>query len=147
MRYSTLLVPLLGAICVIACAPATSRIGEFQPFSSACDKSNEGQWIGVEGYLRLPDTITPGNTVELFLYRDLTFSGKPIGATMPFGDGPNHAKRISSSFRDDDLKVYLADGTLVPFRTRVRLSGIMYYPITPQDFDCGLKNLYVEAAK
>ena len=147
MRYWILLVPLLSAILMMACVTTTPRPGELQAFSQACEKSNEGELIAVEGYLRLPDTFTPGDSVELLLYRDLTFSGEPIGATISFGEGPNQAERISSSYQDSDLKIHLADGSPVPFGTKVRVSGSMYLPVVPQNFDCGLQNLYIEAAK
>jgi len=147
MRYWILLVPLLSSILMMACVTTTPRPGELQAFSQACEKSNEGALIAVEGYLRLPDTFTPGDSVELLLYRDLTFSGEPIAATMTFGDGPNQAVKISSSYQDSDLKIHLADGTLVPFGTKVRVSGSMHIPVIPQNFDCGLQNLYVEAAR
>ena len=125
----------------------TTYPGITQDFAHACDKPNEGQQIAVVGYLRLPDTLDGGSSVVLRLYRDPAFTGRPIGVTMLFGDDANQAMKITSAYHDYDLKVHLADGSLVPFLTRVRVSGRVYYPITSQDFDCGLNNPYVEAAK
>ncbi len=147
MRSLTLMVLIVTSIALIACAPSTAHPGELQTFATACDKPNEGQDIAVEGYLRLPDSFTGSQSIELRLYPDLSFTGKPIGVTMDFGDGPDEALRINSSYHDADLKVRLADGTEVPFGTRVRVSGTMYFPVVPQDFDCGLENVYVQRAK
>ncbi len=147
MRSWILSVLIVTSLAVIACSPVAARPGPLQDFANACDKVNEGELIAVEGYLRLPDSFTNGATVELRLYSDLSFRGQPIGVTMSFGDAPNQATRIDSSFRDSDLKVHLADGSQVPFGTRVRVSGIMYYPIAAQEFECGLQNPHVELAK
>ena len=143
----SLLVPLLSALAIIACVPASPQPGEFQSFAGACDKPNEGQLIAVEGFLRLPDSFEGLDTVILRLYPDASFTGKPIGATIYFGSGPNQAELITGSYRDPDLKVHLSNGQLVPFGTKLRVSGRMYYPVVAQDFTCGLQNLYLEAAK
>jgi hypothetical protein len=145
MRATPLFVVVFVAGWLVACVPETAQPGALQAFATACDKPNEGLRIAVDGYLRLPDTLDSTDRVVLRLYMDLSFTGKPIGVTMKFGDGPNEARRITSSFRDEDLKVRMANGEVVPFRTRVRVSGKMYFPIVPQDFDCGLDNPYVEA--
>ncbi len=147
MLFRTLLVSLLGATCLAACVPALPAIGTPQPFDHVCDKPNEGQLIAVEGYLRLPDALTGGDSVELLLYRDLSFAGKPIGVSTRFGEKGNQARKISAPYHDDDLKVHLADGTLVPFGTKLRVSGRMHVPVISQAFDCELQNVYVEQAK
>ncbi|HEX8993206.1 MAG TPA: hypothetical protein VF784_16105 [Anaerolineales bacterium] len=147
MRVCTLSVLLLLALSITACASFTARPGELQSFASACDKPNEGLDIAVEGYLRLPDSFSDSSTIELHLYADLSFSGKPIGVMMQFGNGPNQVRLIHSSYRDEDLKVHLADGMVIPFRTKVRVSGRMFFPAIPQDFECGLEHVYVQRAK
>ncbi len=134
-------------MCIAACTPGTAYPGALQDFASACGKFNEGQQIAVEGYLRLPDTLINKSSVELRLYQDLGFRSRPIGVIMLFGDGPNEATRITSPYHDEDLKVHLADGTVVPFRTRLRVSGRMSIPVSPSDFRCVLENPYVERAK
>ncbi len=147
MRPWTLPVLIATALTVMACAPQTAHSGPLQAFANACDKPNEGQVIAVEGYLRLPDSFTASDSIELRLYSDLSFTGRPIGVTINFGNGPNEARRINSSYSDTDLKVHLADGTEIPFGTKVRVSGKVYFPVIKQDFDCGLENVYVERAK
>ncbi len=147
MRPRTFAATILTALALAACVPTYAHAGALQDFSQACDKPNEGQWIAVEGYLRLPDLVTDNRFLDLNLYPDLTFRGKPIGVQMRFGNGPNEAELITSSYRDEDLKVHLADGTVVPFRTKVRVSGKMFFPIEPKNFDCELENPYVEETK
>ncbi len=147
MRVRILFVIVLASVCLTACNPGTAYPGTLQDFSAACDKANEGQQIAVEGYLRLPDTLTSTSSVELRLYRDLSFEGRAIGVPMRFGNEPNEATPIVSAYRDQDLKVRLADGVIVPFRTRVRVSGKMVIPLAPSNFRCELENPYVEQAK
>lgn len=147
MQLSTLLVLGWIGFCLCACTPAVPAPGTPQAFAFACEKPNEGLLIAVEGYLRLPASLDSGRSVMLRLYPDPSFKGTPVGVQMPFGDGANQAHKISSSYRDQDLKVRLADGTLVPFGQRVRVSGRMYIPVQPQDYPCALQDPYVEAAK
>lgn len=147
MRAWHLLVIVGMASCMAACVPASPSAGLLQAFAQVCDQANQGLRVAVEGYLRLPDTLTDTGSVRLRLYRDSTYGGKPIGVSMRFGDGPNQASAIKSSFVDSDLKVHLANGKPVPFGTRLRVSGTVRFPIPPQDFDCELDDLYVELAK
>ena len=147
MRPWILSVLVFVALSIIACDPSAPRPGPLQDFATACDRPNEGQTIAVEGYLRLPDSLMGSDSVDLLLYPNPEFTGEPVGVTMLFGDGPNRAENITSSYHDSDLKVHLADGRLVPFGTRVRVSGRMSYPVVPRDFACALENPYVEVAK
>ncbi len=147
MREQIFVVMAVVSLWASACTPGTAYPGALQDFSSACAKYNEGEQIAVDGYLRLPDTLTSTSSVELRLYRDVGFHGRPIGVPMLFGNGPNEAHQITTSFHDRDLIVRLADGVTVPFGTRVRVSGRMHIPIGPTSFSCELENPYVELAK
>ncbi len=147
MRPCILLLVLAGTgLCLAACAREPAVPGTPQAFIAACDKPNEGQLIALEGYLRLPPALSSSKAVMLLLYPDPSFQGRPVGVMMRFGDGPNQAQPISTSYRDQDLKVHLADGSVVPFRTRVRVSGRLFFPPQPHDYDCVLQNPYVEPA-
>jgi hypothetical protein len=147
MREKVLVVIALLSVAIAGCTTGTAYPGVLQNFASACDKVNEGQQIAVEGYLRLPDTVTSTSSVRLRLYPDLSFHGSAIGVLMRFGEGPDEARRIVTAYRDEDLKVHLADGTVVPFRTKVRVSGRMRIPLGPSRVMCELDNPYVEKAK
>ena len=147
MRLSTLFATALTAFSIAACSGATPYPGTPQAFESACDPSNQGQVIAVEGYLRLPHAIESPSSVILDLYRDRTFSEKPIGVDMRFGDGVDQVQRITTAYHDSDLKVRMADGTLAPFLTRVRISGRVTFPPASGGHDCTLESPYVELAK
>ena len=147
MRPWTMLVLVCALLALPACVPATAGPGTPQAFAFACAKTNEGRQIAVEGYLRLPRSLDSTKSVMLRLYPDPSFKGAPVGVPVLFGDRPNEARKISSAYHDEDLRVHLADGSTVPFGTRVRVSGRMYFPVTPEDYDCALQTPYVEAAK
>ena len=142
-----LLVVVSTALCLSACTPQTAGPGTPQAFTFACARPNEGKRIAVEGYLRLPPSVASSQGVMLLLYPDPSLKGRPIGVMMRFGDKPNEAHKIISAYHDSDLKVHLADGTTVPFGTRVRVSGRMQLPVVPQAYDCDLRDPYVEAAQ
>ncbi len=147
MRPWILLLILAGlSLGLAGCVHAPAAPGTPQPFLSACDASNEGQLIAVEGYLRLPPALDSSKSVMLRLYPDPSFQGRPVGVQMRFGDGPNEAQKISSSYHDNDLKVHLADGQAIPFGKRVRVSGRVFFPLQPQDYACALQGPYVEPA-
>lgn len=136
------LVPFWLAACSGEAIPAS---GPIQEFSSVCDKTNDGKVIAVEGYLRFPDSFTGDQSVVLRLYQTSDFTGTPIGVTVELGSKPNQLEPVSDQYTDNDLKVHLADGTIAPFGTKVKVSGKMYYPLVEQVFDCALDNPYVEA--
>lgn len=144
---ATHILAALAMLWLTACVPFTALPGTPQAFEEACSSPNEGVPIAVEGYLRLPPSLENTGSVILELFPDLSFEGKPIAVPVAFGDGPNQAHRVATAYRDDDLRVHLADGTEVPFGTRVRVSGRMYYVVTSEEFACGLENPYIEKIK
>jgi len=136
------LVPFWLVACSGEAVPAS---GTVQEFSSVCDKTNDGKVIAVEGYLKFPDSFTGDQSVVLRLYPTSEFSGTPVGVTVELGSKANQVEPVSDQYTDNDLKVHLADGTIVPYGTKVKVSGKMYYPLVEQVFDCALDNPYVEA--
>ena len=48
------LLGLLPAILIAGCAPSEPTPADLIPFASVCNEANEGQRVGVRGYLRLP---------------------------------------------------------------------------------------------
>lgn len=116
-----------------------------QPFANICSEANEGQRVAVRGYLRLPDENTGDFSIVLRLYQGPDFSGQPIGVTMRFGEEPHHLDMVPTSYTDADLRVHLADGSVVGTGIPVRISGRMYEPVVPQDFACALEIPYAEA--
>jgi hypothetical protein len=136
----------LVALALAACSKAAPTVGEAKDFTAACDKANDGKRIAVAGYLRFPDSFTDDQSVVLRLYEADDFGGKPIGVDIEFGTQANQVEKVTDQYKDNDLKVHLADGQVAGFGTRVRVSGKVYFPIVAQEFECGLENPLVESA-
>ncbi len=136
----------LGLISLLlaSCAQAPLTEGAAQNFANACDKANNGKRVSVEGFLRFPDSFTDSQSVLLRLYESNSYSGTPIGVQIDFGTQANQVEKVPEQYTDNDLKVHLANGQVAPFGTKVKVSGQVYYPLTGQDFDCGLSNPLVE---
>ncbi len=131
---------ILFAVILSACAQETPTVAETVDFASVCDQANEGKRVAVQGYLRLPDSFTGDQSVVLRLYENDSFAGTPIGVQTSFGSEANQAEMVPVEYRDTDLKIHLADGSLLEFGTTAKVSGKVYYPVVDQDFDCGLEN-------
>ena len=137
----------LIAFMLTACSkPSAPTVGEDKDFATACDKANNGKRIALVGYLRLPDSFTGDQSVVLRMYETNDFSGKPIGVQTEFGSQANQAQPITDQYSDSDLKVNMANGQVVQFGTRVKVSGKVYFPTVAQEFDCSLENPLVELA-
>ncbi len=141
-----LLVLMVILLTLAACGSEPPTAATEVDFASACDEANEGNRVAVQGYLRLPDSFTGEESVVLRLFEGNDFSGTPIGATAKLGNEANQAEQVPTSYTDNDLKVHLADGQVTTYGTKVKVSGEVYYPLVDQDFECGLQNLYIEAA-
>lgn len=146
MSLRVLIVLSLMAMVLATCSSAPPTVGESKEFTAACDKANDGKRVAVEGYLRFPDSFTGDQSVLLRLYQADDFSGKPIGVQIEFGTQANQLEPVTDQYSDNDLKVHLANGQLVQFGTKIKVSGTVYYPAVSQDFDCGLENPLVELA-
>jgi hypothetical protein len=146
-RFLTL---TLISLAIAACGQATPTpppsVGDAKSFSNACDKANDGKRIAVAGYLRFPESFTGSQSVVLRFYEDDNLAGAPIGVQIDFGTQANQVQAVTDQYTDADLKVYLADGQVAPFGTKVRVSGKAYFPLAKQDFACGLENPLVELA-
>jgi hypothetical protein len=148
MTLRGLVVIGLSAAALAACGgekkPPT--VGEARDFAAVCDKANEGKRVAVTGYLRLPEEIRR-DILMLRLYNTDDFGGKPVGVSSDFGPRPNQVEAVSKEYKDSDLKVRLADGQVAGFRTKVRVSGDVYFPLVGQEFPCALSNPLIEWAK
>jgi hypothetical protein len=147
MRAWLLMVMSAAVFSICDCTPYRPAPGTPEAFGSICDRLHDGLDLATEGYLRLPDTLEGTDTVILRLYQDHTFTGIPIGVSVRFGDGPDQVTKIDSAFSDQALQVHLADGRMIPFGSKVRVSGRVYFPVVGQDFECALDRPYIEQAK
>jgi hypothetical protein len=48
-----------------ACGEAAPTVGEAKEFTTACDKANDGKRVAVEGYLRLPQSFSGDESVDM----------------------------------------------------------------------------------
>ena len=120
-------------------------VGEAVAFADVCS-SESGARVATEGYLRLPDTFTGDQSVVLRMFETDSFEGTPVGVQIRFGNQANQIEMVPSEYTDDDLQVHLSDNQVVGYGTRVKVSGSVYFPMTTQDFTCGLENPLVELA-
>src|SRR4051794_29123726 len=118
---------LVLTLCVLALAacggdtPPTT--GTNTAFSDVCAKANDGKRIAFDGYLRFPDSFTDDGSVILRLYQSDAFQGDTIGVQTEFGTQPNQVEKVADQFTDADLKVHQADGQVLAYQTKVRVSG------------------------
>ncbi len=127
------------------CSETPPTVGESVAFAEVCDQEG-GRRVAVEGYLQFPDSFTGDSSVVLRMFETDSFQGQPVGVQIRFGDQPNQIETVATSFTDDDMQVHLADGQVVGYGTRVKVSGSVYFPSVDQDFICGLENPLVELA-
>jgi hypothetical protein len=148
------------AVLALAACEGPPTVGESRDFAGVCDRANDGHRVAVEGYMRLPDTITVdkparggGDDVEILvvrLFRTPNFDGTPIGVDIDFGSEPNTMDEIPNGARgytDADLKVHAATGQTVTYGQRVKISGRVYFPVSGLshvEFTCGLSNPLIE---
>ena len=149
MTLRELIVTGLSVAALAACGGGEKKpptVGETKDFAAVCDKANDGKRVAVAGYLRLPEEVSR-NILVLRLYNTDGFSGQPIGVSADFGSKPNQVEFLSKEYSDRDLKVHLADGQVAGFRTKVRVSGDVYFPLVKAEFPCSLSNPLIELAK
>ncbi len=147
MALRSLIAFSLVALIFAACESKPPTVGEPKDFEMVCSKANKGKRIAVEGYLRLPETINPKVGPVLRLYRTNDFNTVPIGVSTDFGTQPNHVETVPERYSHKDLKVHLANGQVVGFGTKVKVSGEVYFPLLEQEFPCAVSNPLVEIAE
>ena len=142
----------LIACCLIALALASCgsegppTAGEAKDFTTVCDKANDGKRVSLEGYLRFPGSFKGDLSVILRMYKSNDFRDKPVGVQIRLGNQANQLEKVPKQFTDKDMKVHLANGQVVGYGTKVRVSGTVYFPLVDQEFACGLSNPLVEPA-
>lgn len=141
----------MGMLILVGCGqsvPAQSvpAAASDVAFARACDQANDGERVAVNGYLRLPKSFTGERSVVLRLYESVTFAGSPVGVQIRFGAEPNQVDMVPIKYSDKDLSVHLSNGGTAGHGTPVRVAGKVYRPLAPQEFECALEDVLVEAA-
>jgi hypothetical protein len=131
-------------LVLAACSYGPPTAGELKDFDSVCDKANGGKRIAVIGYPRFPDKITGNQSGVLRPSKEPDFKGTPIGVQTSFGSSPNHMELPPSRYTGGF--VHLADGQTIGVRTKVKVSGKIYFPLIGQDFTCSLESPLFELA-
>ena len=144
MLLRLLLTISLVSLTLAACGEAAPTVGDAKDFAVACDKANDGKRIAVEGYLRLPESFSGDQSVVLRLYAASDFSGQPIGIQIKLGKQANQLEPVPDQYSDNDLQVHVANGQIVKYGTKVKVSGQVYFPLVAQEFACSLENPLVE---
>ena len=139
---------LLICVYVTACGQsALPTRGVPVTFESACDKANQGKRIMLEGYVDFPENGVDDSTGMMIMRvrPRLTGWGNTVGADARIGKEPNSAEMPHSGYHNRDLRLHLADGQVVTYWNKIKVSGTMYYAHgqAPGEYWCAVaKTLY-----
>jgi hypothetical protein len=137
----------LLALVLGACESGPPTRGVPVAFNSVCEKANEGKRIMVEGYVNYPHLFHE-NDVSLMLRMrpSLALQETPLGVSAKLGDQVNNVELPPEHFKQSDLKLHLADGQVVGYADKIKVSGTMYFPssIAQVEFKCGLSDTLYE---
>lgn len=128
------------------CGGGPPTVGDATAFSAVCARENDGRRVAVDGYLFFPTSFTDSQSVVLRLHETDAFEGTPIGVQIPFGSETNQVEQVADQFTDEDLQVHVADGSVAGFKTKVTVSGKVYFPVVDREFPCALESPLVELA-
>ena len=112
-------------------------------FTAVCDKANEGKRVMLEGYMEFPRTFGASEeTVMMRLRPSLDSWANVVGVGVNMGSGANNVEMPPQTFKNTDLKVHTADGQVVGYADKIKVSGTMYLPssLAQVEFKCGLSN-------
>jgi hypothetical protein len=139
---------LFLSVLITACAQSGSPApGVPVKFEDACAKANEGKRLMVEGYVDFPLSFDTDDKAVVMRVRPRLASWElTVGATAAFGHGPNNVEMPPVNYKNRDLRLHLANGQVVTYWNKVKVSGIMFYTtgLAPGAYTCGLKNTMYE---
>jgi len=101
----------------------------------------------VEGYVDFPVSFDTENKAVVLRVRPRLASWEyTVGATAAFGGGPNNVEMPPLHYKNRDLRLHLANGQVVTYWNKVKVSGTMFYTTgaAPGAYTCGLKNTLYE---
>ena len=145
MRSSILLFCFYLAACGQSGPPTR---GVPVSFTAACDKANEGKRLMIEGYVDFPESgiDDSGGTMIMRVRPALASWENTVGASARIGNGPNAAEMPHTGYKNRDLRLHLADGAIVGYSNKTKVSGTMYYASAPGPgaYTCALSNTLYE---
>jgi hypothetical protein len=147
MKSRTLIALTLIVILLAACGGKAPVAAVPKDFTTVCDKANDGKPVLIEGYLLFPESFTGDTSVVLRLYNSSDFSGLPVGVQTEIGTKANQVEPVGAQFQDSDMKVHLANGQVSQLGDKVKVTGMVYFPLVSQEFACSLENPTVELAQ
>ncbi|HLJ51696.1 MAG TPA: hypothetical protein VKU01_37075 [Bryobacteraceae bacterium] len=116
-------------------------------FNAVCEKANEGKRVMLEGYVSFPSSFKEDDiTVMMRMRPSMALEDTPVGVSAKLGNAANNLEKPPDHYRKTDLKLHLADGQVVGYTDKLKVSGTMYYPssIAHVEFKCGLSNTLYE---
>jgi hypothetical protein len=145
---------------VAGCANEPPTVGKATELKRVCDRSNDGERVAVEGYLTLPERISDDDaTISVLLEIRPSESVENmtgrVGVWTEYGNEANQVAHIpyttelpkSGNYTHADLKVTTNDGQKITYTDRVRVSGRVRFPSSPEIkviSPCVLNNPLVE---
>ena len=102
----------------------------------------------LEGYLDFPERgfDDAATSVMMRLRPSLAGWGNTVGASVKIGKAVNNVEMPPEHYKKTDVKLHLADGLVVTYANKVKVSGTMYYvsALGPGEYSCGLANTLLE---
>ena len=102
----------------------------------------------LEGYVDFPQKgFGDSDTIIMMRVRPSLASWEnTVGASAKLGNGANNVEKPPEVYKNRDLKLHLADGNVVGYSNKVKVSGTMYYTsaLGPGAYTCGLSNTLFE---
>jgi hypothetical protein len=152
LRLTTILVLCLAGLAAITCGEsAPPARGVAIRFEEACGKANEGKRVLLEGYLDFPvGGVGEKDVTVMARFRPRLASWEnTIGARVAIGKAPNHLEMPPAHYNSRDVRLHLADGGVVGYANKVKLSGTLYSvsfrsPLGPGDYTCGVTDTLFE---
>jgi hypothetical protein len=139
---------LLFCSFLTACGQSGSPgLGVPVRFEAACDKANEGKRLMLEGYVDFPLSFDDKATSIMMRVRPRLASWEnTVAASATIGHAANSVEMPPANYKNRDLRLHLADGQVVGYANKVKVSGTMYYTtgLSPGAYTCGLKNTVYE---
>lgn len=129
---------LTSPVIVLLFALAGCGGGESPPLSvsvaDACG-TGDGKTVVVEGFLRLPETLTITDTARIKIFAAARGRGADVEVEFPIGEGPNQLRDVPAKFSVTSLRVQSADGGTVTINDRVELTAT----VSNDDAGCVLR--------